>query len=1397
MTKRLIVTVAILIIAGVCTSLTNKLCDDLSEILNEKSTGQELLPIFVIITEQLDPDELYRQVKHLDKTERRKKTIETLKAFSEETQHSVRELIIDLGTEGQIRRPRFLWITNIIGMRATEEAISGLSVHPDVAAIHYDPMTPALDFIEPDNQSFTSERHSRRNNERISNNYRNISYNVELINAPEVWDLGYTGEGVLVAVLDTGINYNHHDIRDRMWEHPDFPNHGYNFVDNNYDTMDNHRHGTHCAGTVAGDGTSGNRTGVAPGSTIMALKVLGDDGAGEYQMVWHGMQFAAEYGADVMSVSLGWMDVHNSIRAIFRNVAQNVLSAGVIVAKSAGNRGNAGITVPGDCPPPRLSPDQTLIGGVSAVFTVGATDRDDQIAGFSSRGPTSWQNVQGYNDYPLNPGMGLIKPDITAPGVDVLSLSHSNITGYTPMSGTSMATPAVAGVAALLLSKNPHLIPEDIAAIIEETALPLSETKSNIYGSGRVNALAALSQAYCITVQDVTFTDDNNNIPEYGELVDISVTLYNFQVEDAEDMVGTLTTDDQYIEIINGREEFGELEPDSTATYDEAFRVSIADYVPDGHVVNFRLNIRVDEDREWNRYFTMKVNAPVLSTSVVRIHDPLPEGNNNGFIDAGEELMIYLPIVNKGNAESQTVSLSVSTDSDLINIISISDSLLAPIRAEETFYPQIRIAVSENADYGDLLPFTYHLETGEYQFEGDFSLVVGSLLSARLGRGEAVNDSEAASPINTFFRSLRSQTVYTRQELNDTGIYGSYPIDRLGYFVVDASQHSLTNFLVRMKHTEAEDASQHLDGPYQTVYQVNNYVPQQGYWDILTLTEPFVWNGRDNLLIDTAFAPVGGFSAEGRVRIYDMDNGFRYTRYDHPDQTNAVTTSISRDKPQIMLLFDAEDAGSTAPRNLTARIEDLGISLEWDAPTDERTGCRISRGQLIMRSDSKHKTRNPDGYNVYKNGRRINTELVTETEYLDTDVDTGRIIYYFVTAVYEDYESEPSNIVDVRFQVPAPQFSPDTEIHYDGFLVTISCELDNADIYYRFDDNEPTADDYLYEHPFIIDYHTVLSAKAFIEGWQDSEKRTINYYVIHPAENLRGESKVNAVKLKWEEPWSPEERGASRDKTGGRSRRKTVNNRAELQITRGSYLGYNVYRSVSADSFVVINESLLETEQFIDDNLPSGELAYYITTVYEVGESKRSNIVRLNGTVAVPQFSHEPGDYDELINLSLKTSTPEAVIYYTVDGTNPTDSSLVFSENYPIEIDRPMTVKAFAVRDGWQDSEIAEGEFIVVSIGAGEHLRLSTELHTAYPNPFNPAATIKFTLAEPGHVNITVYNIKGQRLKTIVDENMERGRHHIVWHGDDYSGNRLGSGVYLYRMSAFDYTKTRKILMLK
>lgn len=475
----------------------------LQEVLSQ--AGDELIEINILLKSQVDQTMLGNATSHIrgNKKAKREFVVAELKKHSEKTQKELLSVLNEEQRGNKVTDIRMLWIVNVINCKASRDVILQLASHPDVAMIGHNKREYMLWNEEP--TMVDIEKLSRAT----------ITSNVTQVNADDVWDLGYTGEGVVVAVIDSGVNYNHDDLKDHLWDGGDeYPNHGYDFVNQDNDPIDDHGHGTHCAGTICGDGNSGTYiTGMAPDVTLMCLKTLNLNGEGSGYDNVDAMQFAVGNGADIVSMSLGVSFPDISSSAIYRLACVNTLNAGVIAAVAAGNDGDLlhdypiprNINAPGNCPPPWINPDQAInSGGLSCVVCVGAVNSNDEVAYFSSVGPVTWQDntyawyYEGEADYAYTQGssteIGLIRPDISAPGVSIISAAYDDNSWYMNMSGTSMATPCVAGVMALMLQKDPELEPADICRILEITAKPLSETKSNYTGAGRVDALAAINE---------------------------------------------------------------------------------------------------------------------------------------------------------------------------------------------------------------------------------------------------------------------------------------------------------------------------------------------------------------------------------------------------------------------------------------------------------------------------------------------------------------------------------------------------------------------------------------------------------------------------------------------------------------------------------------------------------------------------------------------------------------------------------------------------------------------------------------------------------------------------------------------------------------------------------------
>ena len=344
-------------------------------------------------------------------------------------------------------------------------------------------------------------------------------WGIEKIKAPSVWAMGITGKGIVIAGQDTGYDWTHPDLvsayRGSSKETVKHDYHWFDAIDKasplNKDTLnpcgysikipcDDDVHGTHTMGTMVGKNLSGTSIGVAPGATWIGARNM-ERGYGNpfsylacFDWFLAPRDLAGKNPNPLLSphvINNSWScptmeGCLNNHVELFEKAVSLLRKAGIMVVVSAGNDG-------GSCETMNEIPVT-----VSGAFSIGATRSNDSIASFSSRGPALIQ------------GKKVIKPDVSAPGVSVKSALPGK--KYGVQSGTSMAGPHVAGLAALLFSANPSLIGQvdKVEQIIRETSLPLysSQVCSNIsggsypnpvYGYGRVDALAAVKKALSVT----------------------------------------------------------------------------------------------------------------------------------------------------------------------------------------------------------------------------------------------------------------------------------------------------------------------------------------------------------------------------------------------------------------------------------------------------------------------------------------------------------------------------------------------------------------------------------------------------------------------------------------------------------------------------------------------------------------------------------------------------------------------------------------------------------------------------------------------------------------------------------------------------------------------------------
>lgn len=300
--------------------------------------------------------------------------------------------------------------------------------------------------------------------------------------ATNMWNLGYDGSGITIGIIDTGIDASHPDLQGKVIGWVDY-------VNGRSSPYDDNGHGTHVASIAAGTGaaSNGKYKGMAPGAKLVGIKVLGADGSGSISDIIAGVDWAVKnkdkYRIKVINLSLGSSQSSDGTDSLSQAV-NNAWDAGLVVCVAAGNSG----------------PNKYTVGSPAAaskVITVGAVDKYDVITDFSSRGPTADNRL---------------KPEVVAPGNWIIAARASGTSMgqpindyYTAAPGTSMATPHVAGIAALLLQAHPSWTPDKVKRALIETAdiVKPDEIADIAYGAGRVNAYKA---AYYDNYAKLTFT---------------------------------------------------------------------------------------------------------------------------------------------------------------------------------------------------------------------------------------------------------------------------------------------------------------------------------------------------------------------------------------------------------------------------------------------------------------------------------------------------------------------------------------------------------------------------------------------------------------------------------------------------------------------------------------------------------------------------------------------------------------------------------------------------------------------------------------------------------------------------------------------------------------------------
>jgi len=448
----------------------------------------EMTTVIVTLNDQAE----LRRIPGASRAARQRGVIQALQAKAEASQRQIQALLAVRKAHGKVGQVTPFWVFNGLAVTATEDVIRELAARADVVRI-----TPDEIPIAPTGAEGT------------------IESNVSVVNAPALWNLGVSGQGVVVASMDSGVDVSHPDLSERWrggansWfdpygEHPDTP-------------TDMSGHGTRTTGAMVGGDAGGTSIGVAPGAQWIGVKILDDQGGATATAIHQGFEWLLDPDGDPETadapqvVNNSWTLAYPGCDLAFELDLQSLRAASILPVFAAGNGG------PG--PETSYSPANN-----PSAFAVGATDDADAIYAYSSRGPSNCGEVE------------TIFPELVAPGVDIHTADLHGF--YADATGTSLAAPHVAGGLALLLSAYPDLTDTQFHDALTNTGVDLGVPgPDNDFGYGRLDLLAAYEWLADVPPPTPTPTpaqadlslvkDDTADPVAAGDAVVYAVTVYN------------------------------------------------------------------------------------------------------------------------------------------------------------------------------------------------------------------------------------------------------------------------------------------------------------------------------------------------------------------------------------------------------------------------------------------------------------------------------------------------------------------------------------------------------------------------------------------------------------------------------------------------------------------------------------------------------------------------------------------------------------------------------------------------------------------------------------------------------------------------------------------------------
>lgn len=682
--------------------------------------------------------------------------------------------------------------------------------------------------------------------------------------------------------------------------------------------------------------------------------------------------------------------------------------------------------------------------------------------------------------------------------------------------------------------------------------------------------------------------------------------------------------------------------------------------------------------------------------------------------------------------------------------------------------------------------------------------------SAIIGTGTSATGTTTASPVNIYYKSLHGQAVYTRAELNAAGVFGPIDFTQIGFYVNSVPSLALPSFKVRMKHTAAADvASWQTSTGLTTVYSATSWMPTAGGYNMLTLATPFTWNGTDNILIDTAFGLVSSYSSTGTLQYSTVTSGYRYVRSDSADQTNVFTGgSTSTYRPNVKITF-AGGGTPTAPEITVAPT-----SLAYGNVTVGTTSVKTFTIQNSGTASLTGSIATPTGYTVAsaaKNGgdnqlRQKNSDRNT----LSYTVAAGSTNTYNLTFAPTAVASYNGNVTITSND--ADEASVNIAVTGAGVAAANTVPTIALPASFTFAENGSLVQSFA---AYVADAETAdtgltlscagnSNVTVAISGLNVTFGATPNWFGTETLTFTVSDGSLtasDAVSVIVTEVAAVTEAiigtGTSSNATTGAG---------PFNVYYKSLHTQSLYKASELTAAGVTGPVQITQIGFYVSGVPALNMPSYVIRMgHTTATSASAWLASANLTTVWSSVSFRPTTTGwHMITLTTPftwNGTGNLVIdtaFGLMSSYNKSGTTRYTSASKCFRYVRSDSANQTSVFSGGSTSNNRPNlKLVFASQRTFTDDGSVAELHQNFPNPFNPETTISFDMPQTGQASLSIYNVKGQLVKNLVDGELPSGRHSFVWKGTDHFGNSVSSGVYFYRLTTPGHTVKRQMMLIK